>query len=76
LGPTVGLVYDRAEAGELSAVVSLWNFGEVLGVLDGRLRSGRLSGIEFREALRVFSDELLKLVRLRVLEMARFIRRS
>lgn len=63
------LVFDQAERGELVITFSLWNVGEVLGVLDERRRRRWLSQREFTHALRVLSSELSKLIRLRVLEI-------
>lgn len=62
------LVFDSAERGELSIVVSLWNLGEVFGVLDERRRRRWLSEGEFSEALRMLANEVVKLLRLRALE--------
>jgi hypothetical protein len=35
---TVGIFFDKAEAGELIIACSLWNIEEALGVLDERHR--------------------------------------
>jgi len=66
--PAVDLIFDRAERGDLTLTFSLWNIGEVLGVLDERRRRGYLSGTEFKETLNMVADELVKLMRLRVIE--------
>jgi len=58
-------IFRGAEAGELVVVFSIWNVGEVLGVLDTRCRRRWLSEGEFAKALRVFTDEIIKLLRLR-----------
>lgn len=63
------LVFERAEGGQLVISFSLWNIGEVLGVLDERRRRGWLSDREFTKAQELLADELLKLMRLRVLEI-------
>lgn len=66
---TTDLVFDRAEGGELIITLSLWNIGEALGVLDERRRRRWLSEEEFTEILKRLADELVKLIRLRVLEV-------
>jgi len=67
--PITDLVFERAERGELVVTFSLWNIGEAFGVLDERRRRRWLSEDEFREAKNMFSNELFKLMRLRVLEI-------
>jgi len=62
-------IFDRAEAGELTIVVSLWNIGEALGVLDERRRRGWLSRKEFAQALESFVGEIVKLMELKTLEV-------
>jgi len=62
-------VFGSAGAGEIRIATSLWNFGEVLGVLDERLRRKWLTEDEFNRSLRNFANEVLKLIRLRVLEV-------
>ncbi|MEM2971963.1 MAG: type II toxin-antitoxin system VapC family toxin [Candidatus Bathyarchaeia archaeon] len=66
---TVDMLFDKAEAGELVIVSSLWNIGEVLGVLDERRRREWLTQEEFGRALKSLADEFLRLIRLRVLEI-------
>ncbi|MCL4430636.1 MAG: type II toxin-antitoxin system VapC family toxin, partial [Chloroflexi bacterium] len=63
------LIFDMAEAGELALVFSIWNIGEALGVLDEKRRRGWLSEEEFEKTLNLFADELLKLMRLKTLEI-------
>ena len=63
------LVFDKAEAGEIRLMISLWNVGEVFGVLDEHKRKGWLNEKAFKAALTSFADELVKLVRLRALEV-------
>lgn len=65
---TVDIIFDKAEAGELTIAFSLWNIGEALGVLDERRRREWLTQQEFEQTLKNLGDELLKLTRLRVLE--------
>lgn len=65
----VDFVFDRGEAGEAYIATSIWNIGEVLGVLDERRRRGWLSEDEFTKASESFASEMVKLLRLRVLEV-------
>jgi len=58
-------IFRGAEAGELVVVFSIWNIGEVLGVLDARCKRRWISDDDFVEALRGFTDEIIKLLRLR-----------
>jgi len=62
-------IFDRAEAGELHIIFSLWNVGEVIGVLDERVRRGWISEGDFNLALRKFAGELTNLLRLGFLEI-------
>lgn len=66
--PTVDIIFDKAEAGELIIAFSFWNIGEALGVLDERRRREWLTQEEFAQTLKNLADELLKLIRLRALE--------
>jgi len=66
---TIDAVFDGAEVGKVRIAFSLWNVGEVLGTLAERRRRGWLEEGEFSEALRRFIDEVLKLLRLRVLDV-------
>lgn len=65
----VDFVFDKCWAGELSITTSIWNIGEVLGVFDVRRRRGWLSEDEFGKALGNFISEVVRLLRLRVLEI-------
>jgi len=58
-------IFRSAEAGEFVIAFSIWNIGEVLGVLDAQYRRRWLSEGEFAKALRVFTDEIIKFLRLR-----------
>ncbi|MBS7629049.1 type II toxin-antitoxin system VapC family toxin, partial [Candidatus Bathyarchaeota archaeon] len=66
---TVDYVFDKGWAGEVSIVASIWNIGEVLGVLDERRERKWLSESEFMKALGSFVSETLRLLRLRILEI-------
>lgn len=64
---TVDLIFDKSLAGELTTATSIWNIGEVLGVLDLRRRRRWLSEDEFKEVLENFTGEVVKMLRLKVL---------
>ena len=66
---TTDIIFDKAETGELTISISLWNIGEALGVLDERRRRAWLTEEEFDQALKNFAVELLKLMRLNALEV-------
>jgi predicted nucleic acid-binding protein len=66
---TTDIIYDKAEIGELTITISLWNIGEALGVLDEKRRRGWLTEKEYRIALKSFAEELVKLIRLKNLEV-------
>lgn len=63
------VIFDKAEAGELKISVSLWNIGEALGVLDEKRRRGWLTEKEFEQTLNLFAEELVKLMRLKTIEI-------
>lgn len=62
-------VFDKCWTGELSIATSIWNIGEILGVFDIRRRRKWLSEDEFRNVLRSFVIEIIRLLRLRALEI-------
>ena len=66
---TADIIFDKAETGELTITISLWNIGEALGVLDERRRKAWLTEEEFDQTLKNFAGELLKLIRLNALEV-------
>ncbi|MEM1581473.1 MAG: type II toxin-antitoxin system VapC family toxin [Candidatus Bathyarchaeia archaeon] len=63
------MLFDNAERGNLSLRFSLWNIGEILGVLDERLRRGWITEKDFIIIMKNLSSELLKLLHLRSLEI-------
>lgn len=65
----IDLIFDGAETGEHIVAFSLWNIGEVFGVLDERRGRGWLSERKFAETVGMLSSELVRLMRLRVLEI-------
>jgi len=65
----VDAAYEKAEAGELRLVFSIWNVGEIIGVLD-RYASRKLITVEaLRAALSKFVLESMKMVRLDSLQI-------
>jgi len=62
-------VLDEGWAGEVSIVTSIWNIGEVLGVLSERRKRRWLSESEFKRVLEDFASETVRLLRLKVLEI-------
>ncbi len=66
---TVDHVFDKGWAGELSMATSIWNIGEVLGVLDERRRRKWLDENEFARALESFTGETIRLLHLKILEV-------
>ena len=68
---TTDAIFDKAETGELTLTISLWNIGEALRVLDEKHRKGWLTEKEFRVTLHNFADELVKLIRVSVAKQCR-----
>ena len=66
---TTDIIFDKAETGELTLTFSLWNIGEALGVLDEKRRKNSLTEKEFEQTLNLLADELLKLMRLKTLQI-------
>ncbi|MEM2122378.1 MAG: type II toxin-antitoxin system VapC family toxin [Candidatus Bathyarchaeia archaeon] len=66
---TVDYVFEKGWAGEVSITESIWNIGEVLGVLDERRRRKWLSDRDFTGAIGNFANETLRLLRLKILEV-------
>jgi len=65
----VDAVYEKAEAAKLRFAFSIWNAGEVVGVLD-RYLSGRLLSEEaFKTTLSDFLSESIKMARLGSLQI-------
>jgi predicted nucleic acid-binding protein len=62
-------VYGKAEAGELRLALSLWNIGEVIGVLDRYLTRRLITEKEFATARSDLVSETLKLSRLDSLDV-------
>jgi len=67
--PAADLIFDECWMGRLHIATSIWNIGEVLGVLDVRRRRGWLSEEEFKEVLKNFVSETIKLLHLKSLNL-------
>jgi len=65
----VDVVYEKAEAAKLRFAFSIWNAGEVLGVLDRYLSRRLLSEDDFKTALSDFLSESIKMARLGSLQI-------
>jgi predicted nucleic acid-binding protein len=61
-------LYSKAWAGDVKVAFSLWNIGEVLGVLDKYYRRGWLRREDYELARLEFLGEILKMLKLRVLK--------
>ena len=62
-------IYSRAEAGELTTVTSLWNIGEVLGVLDKYRSRGLIGDRALQDSLKHFLGESQKMIRLESMQI-------
>ena len=62
-------LYGAAEQEGLSLRFSVWNIGEVLGVLDAYQRRNWIKKSEEERAVRLFSAETVKLVKLNVMSV-------
>jgi predicted nucleic acid-binding protein len=62
-------IFDRAEQSKLNLSLSAWNIGETLGVLDEKRAREWISETEFSDCLKKLVEELLKFLRLRVLNV-------
>lgn len=61
------LLYRQAERGNLSISFSIWNIGEVIGVLDKRKNRKYINESEFNAILQKFYKENEKMIRLQSL---------
>lgn len=59
----VDIIFDGASVGATVIATSVWNFGEVFGVLDYRRQRRLLTEHEFRLAVQSLTTELLGLMR-------------
>ena len=67
--PLLGDLYRAAEQESVLLQFSLWNVGEVLGVLDSYQRRGWIKESQHRQAVSNFAAETAKLVRLGTLNV-------
>jgi len=65
----VGDIYERTLSGELKIAFSVWNIGEVLGVLDKYFKKKWLEKEDYEMARLQFIGETLKLIRLRLVNI-------
>lgn len=65
----VAQVYSKAWLGDLRIAYSVWNIGEVLGVLDKYYTRGWLSRGDYELARLEFLGETVKMLKLRVLRV-------
>jgi hypothetical protein len=59
------------EGGQLQIIISLWNIGEVLGVLDAYQSRGLLDETALRQAVTAFLAESEKMLRLGSLQIVK-----
>ena len=62
-------LFRDAYRGEVKLAFSFWNIGEVMGILDKKLRRGQLSKDEFDFLKKGFLAEVKRFTRLGVLEV-------
>ncbi len=72
----VDAVYEKAEAARLGFAFSVWNAGEVLGVLDRYLSRRLISEDAFKRSLSDFLSESIKMARLGSLQILPVTTRS
>ncbi|MGH9876799.1 MAG: type II toxin-antitoxin system VapC family toxin [Nitrososphaerales archaeon] len=66
---SVKAVYKKADVSEALLIFSLWNVGEVLGVLDSYMKRNLLSSESLARSLNDFAGETLRLTKLMTLEV-------
>jgi len=66
------ILYEKAEKAEYRIVISLWNIGEVLGVLDSYHSRRLLNDEDFHGTLTNFLAECAKLIRLGNMQFSPF----
>jgi len=65
----VDIIFNAAESGGIKIFFSIWNFGEVIGVLDKYKCKNWISESDFKNAIRKFARESIKLAKLHQLEI-------
>lgn len=66
---SIKAVYKKADASGAFLTFSLWNVGEVLGILDSYVRRKWINENDFTRALNSFAGETLRLAKLMTLEI-------
>jgi len=66
------IIYEKAESGRHRIVISLWNIGEVLGVLDSFHSRELVNDEDFHRTLTDFLAECAKLIRLGNMQISPF----
>ena len=66
---SVKAVYKKADTSGALLTFSLWNIGEVLGILDSYVKRKWINTDDFGSALNAFAGETLRLARLMMLEV-------
>ena len=66
---SINLVYSKCDAKEHSAVFSMWNVGEVLGVLDQYRQRSWLTQQQYNQAVKNLAGESLRLIAMDALEI-------
>jgi len=65
----VNLAYSKASLADLTLAFSLWNVGEVIGVLDTYKQRGWISQPNYDKAITLFANETLRLARIAMLQV-------
>ena len=66
---SIKAVYKKADASGALLTFSLWNIGEVIGILDSYMKRKWISADDFASALNAFAGETLRLAKLMTLEV-------
>lgn len=66
----LNLIYTRLESADVFVATSIWNIGEVLGVLDAYKRRGWIDETQFRLAIHNFAGETTRLARLKIFKIS------
>lgn len=66
---SIKAVYKKTDASGALLTFSLWNIGEVLGILDSYMKRKWINADDFASALDAFAGETLRLAKLMMLEV-------
>ena len=66
---SIRALYKKADASGALLTFSLWNIGEVLGILDSLMKRNLIDADDFASALNDFAGETLRLTKLMTLEV-------